>query len=115
MAISPGPYSWRARSPCRRTRGEFEADATASESRRLYAVNTGMRKSEILGLRWERIDLSTSRITLYETKSGKPRGVPLNSAVYDTLVALQPAAERRVGLVFRRSAERAGGRSERPL
>jgi len=45
------------------------------------ALNTGMRKAEILGLEWERVDLSTSRLTLYKTKSGKPRGVPINRAV----------------------------------
>ena len=77
------------------------------------AVNTGMRKAEILGLTWERIDLSTSRITLYRTKSGKPRGVPMNSAVYGTLVALQPDAAQRAGLVFRRSADRAWGQIRR--
>jgi integrase len=73
------------------------------------AINTGMRKSEILGLAWERIDLSTGRLTLYPTKSGKPRGVPMNSAVYGALLALQPDAEQRVGVVFRRSADRAWG------
>jgi integrase len=66
------------------------------------ALNTGMRKAEILGLEWERVDLSTSRITLYRTKSGKPRGVPLNGAVYDALVALEPDAARRQGRVFAR-------------
>ena len=54
------------------------------------AVHTGMRKGEILGLEWERVDLSSARITLYRTKSGKPRGVPINRAVYDALIALEP-------------------------
>jgi len=66
------------------------------------AVNTGMRKGELLGLEWERINLSTSGITLYRTKSGKPRGVPINQAVYDALVGLEPDPQRRAGLVFRR-------------
>jgi integrase len=39
------------------------------------AVHTGMRKAEILGLEWERVDLGSARLTLYKTKSGKPRGV----------------------------------------
>jgi hypothetical protein len=30
------------------------------------------------------VDLSSARLTIYKTKSGKPRGVPLNRAVYDT-------------------------------
>ena len=41
------------------------------------AVNTGMRKAEILGLEWERVDFSTSRLWVEHTKSGKPRGVPI--------------------------------------
>jgi integrase len=73
------------------------------------ALNTGMRKSEILGLEWERVDLATSRITLYQTKSGKPRGVPLNRACYDALIALEPAAANRSGLLFRKSDSRAWG------
>jgi integrase len=66
------------------------------------ALNTGMRKGEILDLAWERVDLATSRITLYRTKSGKPRGVPLNRAVYDGLVALEPDSTRGEGPVFKR-------------
>ena len=50
----------------------------------ILTINTGMRKAEILNLQWERIDLGAdygfnARITLYDTKSGKPRGVPLNN------------------------------------
>jgi integrase len=92
---------------CRRSRNPYLAAIVT------IAVNTGMRKAEILGLTWERLDLSTSRITLYRTKSGKPRGVPMNSAVYGTLVALQPDAAQRAGLVFRRSADRAWGQIRR--
>jgi integrase len=66
------------------------------------AINTGMRKGEILGLEWERVNLSSARITLYETKGGAPRGVPINRAVYDALIALQPSADRRTYLVFKR-------------
>jgi integrase len=64
------------------------------------ALNTGMRKAEIVGLEWERIDLATARITLYRTKNGKPRGVPINDAVYAALIALEPDAARRVGRLF---------------
>jgi len=40
----------------------------------VLAINTGMRRSEILELCWEQIDLSSARISLYETKNGTPRG-----------------------------------------
>ena len=45
------------------------------------ALHTGMRKAEILGLEWARVDLSTSRLTLYKTKSGKPRGITKSGGV----------------------------------
>jgi hypothetical protein len=32
-------------------------------------------------------------------KSGEPRGVPINRAVYEVLIALEPAPERRQGRV----------------
>ena len=72
------------------------------------AIHTGMRKAEILGLEWERIDLSSARITLYRTKSGKPRGIPINRAVYEVLIALEPDPARQ-GLLFKKRDQRAWG------
>lgn len=70
----------------------------------LIALHTGMRKSEILGLAWERVDFARGVLRLEQTKSGRRREVPMNRAVYDALIALPgPKAE---GLVFRK---RAGG------
>ncbi len=81
--------------------------AAGAESRNPYlrtimivALNTGMRQQEILGLEWERIDLSSARITLYQTKSGKPRGIPINRDVYEALIALEGDAAKRTGLLF---------------
>jgi integrase len=77
------------------------------------AINTGMRKGEILGLEWERVDVATARITLYQTKSGKPRGVPMNRAVYDALTALEPDAAKRQGFLFRKRDDRRWGQIRR--
>ncbi len=73
------------------------------------AVNTGMRKGEILGLEWERVDFPTSRLVLTHTKSGKPRGVPMNQAVYEALTALEPDQAKRQGLIFRKASGAAWG------
>ncbi len=39
----------------------------------VLAVSTGMRKGEILGLRWQDIDFARYRITLDQTKNGERR------------------------------------------
>jgi integrase len=88
---------------CRESRNPYLAAIV------ILAVNTGMRKGEILGLEWERINVSTSTINLYQTKSGKPRGVPMNRAVYDALMALEPMPARRRGLLFTKRDHRAWG------
>lgn len=43
----------------------------------LLALSTGMRRNEILSLRFSQIDLANGKIYLYETKNGEARGVPL--------------------------------------
>jgi len=87
---------------CRESRNRYLAPVVT------LALHTGMRKGEILGLEWERVDLSTARLTLVQTKSGKPRGVPIGRAVYDALIALEPDPERRRGRVFPRGNDRRG-------
>lgn len=52
------------------------------------AINTGLRRSELLGLTWDRADLSRGIIRLEVTKSGKRREVPLNAEPYAALVSL---------------------------
>ena len=61
-----------------------------------------------MGLKWERISLAkdlgfNARITLYDTKNGEPRGVPLNTDAIAALTALEPAADNRIGSVFKRA------------
>jgi len=52
------------------------------------ALNTGMRKSEIIDLKWSNVDLDNDLITLHatNTKSKKLRRVPLNSVLRRTLL-----------------------------
>lgn len=72
------------------------------------AINTGMRKGEIMGLTWERVDLARdmgfgATITLNDTKNGEPRGVPLNKQAVAALASVEPDHARREGRVFKRS------------
>ena len=42
-----------------------------------FAIETGMRRSEILKLKWQDINLETGLALLYDTKNGEDRKVPL--------------------------------------
>ncbi len=62
----------------------------------IVALNTGLRRGELLGLTWERVDLSRGVIRLELTKSGRRREVPMNDDSYRALVGLDPKAHGRV-------------------
>jgi integrase len=62
------------------------------------ALETGLRRGELLGLTWDRVDLSRGVLRLEVTKSGRRREVPMRQAVYDVLAG-QPAP--REGRVFK--------------
>jgi len=62
----------------------------------VVALNTGLRRSELLGLTWERVDLSRGVIRLEVTKSGKRREVPLNAESYAALVSFNQRESARV-------------------
>ncbi len=51
----------------------------------VIALNTGMRRGEILNLRWNDIDFDKYYIFIKEAKSGVARKVPMNSLVAETL------------------------------
>ncbi len=64
------------------------------------AVNTGIRKGEILALAWERVDFARGVLRLEQTKSGRRREIPMNQAVYEALSSL--AGPKAEGHVFRK-------------
>lgn len=45
----------------------------------LFALHTGMRKGEILGLRWSAVDLEQGVITVGGGKTGRLRSIPVNA------------------------------------
>jgi integrase len=55
----------------------------------IIALNTGMRRGEILSLKWSEIDLGRGIIHLTRTKSGRPREIPISSVVRQELLNLQ--------------------------
>src|SRR5262249_27765911 len=74
------------------------------------AAVTGMRRGEILGLRWLDIDLAGGRILLPQSKNGEGRVAYLNEAARTVLGSLPPGVHTEkpfpyrgdwVGLAFR--------------
>jgi integrase len=49
------------------------------------ALNTGMRKGEILSLKWDNVDLRHGFILLEKTKNGERREIPINETLRATL------------------------------
>jgi len=63
----------------------------------VLALSTGMRQGEIMGLTWDDVDLHQGRITLYETKNGEIRVVPLVGKALELLqVKAKAKAEEKI-------------------
>jgi integrase len=61
----------------------------------MLAVETGMRRSEILSLRWKHIDFKSRSLLIYQTKNGYSRILPLTDAV-SLIVAMVPVKGHRL-------------------
>ena len=81
---------------------------TAEEEKRLFAqltgrrdhirsivtiaLNTGMRRGEILGLQWEHVNFLARTIFIARSKTGRTRTIPINDIVFKELMALKQDA-----------------------
>lgn len=82
----------------------------------LLALETAMRRGELLSLRWENIDLAKQVAFLPDTKNGDSRSVPLSKAAVGLLQGLPRSIDGRVFATtadavkkaFSRAVERAG-------
>ncbi|HVI52076.1 MAG TPA: site-specific integrase [Candidatus Sulfotelmatobacter sp.] len=68
----------------------------------IVALETAMRRSELLGLLWRHVDLAQRTAHLPETKNGRGRTVPLSPRAAEALAALPRSID---GLVFPVSLE----------
>ena len=78
----------------------------------VLAIETAMRRAELVNLRWEFIDIPKRRIHLVESdsfsiKNGTSRVIPLSKRAIDALEAYQPDPEKRKGQVFEGLTEEA--------
>ena len=62
----------------------------------VVAIETAMRRGEILGLRWEHVDLDQQTAFLLFTKNGKSRHVPLSKRAVATLLEIDRSSDGRV-------------------
>lgn len=56
------------------------------------AIGTGLRKGDILRLRWDQIDFRSNVITLYQQKTGEPIEIPMFSLTREVLWKLRANA-----------------------
>jgi len=67
----------------------------------IIALNTGMRKGEILGLTWEDIDYENALIHLADSKSGERADIIMNSTVVNALKGYQDKPAARDEKIFK--------------
>lgn len=59
----------------------------------VVALNTGMRRGEILGLKWHDIDFRRDIIYLFRTKNDERREIPMNETVKTALIKVRKHPE----------------------
>lgn len=58
------------------------------------AINTGMRRGELMALTWNDLDISNRHIYIRHSKSGKGRVIPMNQAVLEVVLSLKKSSDR---------------------
>lgn len=86
-------------------RGALLAACKASTSRFLLpvvvlAISTGMRRGEIMSLRWSRVDLQRGQMLLTETKNDTSRAIPLSGLALQLMRDLARVRRIDTDLVF---------------
>lgn len=93
----------------RRLDGTYEIGGTRNPWLKpivLLALETAMRMSELLSLQWSDIDLHKRTATLWETKNGDKRVVPLSKAALGLLAGLARSIDGRVFPTTREAVKR---------
>lgn len=57
------------------------------------ALHTGMRKSELLNLKWEQVNLEHGIISLLDTKNHERRDIPMNETAKGTMRGIERKGE----------------------
>jgi integrase len=59
----------------------------------ITALNTGMRRGEILSLRWKDVDLNNRKLTVKKTKNNEIRVIPINQTLHQELSTLLKSSD----------------------
>jgi integrase len=81
----------------------------------VLAVETAMRRGELVKIKWEHLDLKNRTLHIPETKTGVPRDVPLSGAAVEVLMSVSRVDDivfnirpDSVSQAFERACKRAG-------
>jgi len=83
----------------------------------ITALHTGMRRGEILNLKWQDIDFVRKILTIHKSKNGEKRSIPLSQTLYHTLKNIKvvnisgtvfPISVRSLREAFDMTLEKAG-------
>lgn len=102
--------------------GESDLLASAAATSAWYlrplitlAVETGIRRGELLSIRWKDVDQTARTIRILKTKNGHPRTIPLTPRAVEILASLErkdervfPVTPNAVHLAWERLRRRAG-------
>ncbi len=66
----------------------------------LFAINTSLRRGEILNLRWDRVDLFRRIILIFEQQNRGKDTLPLNSTALDVLTERYKVKSKKTSYVF---------------
>ncbi|MDT8440648.1 MAG: site-specific integrase [Desulfuromonadales bacterium] len=68
----------------------------------VLAISTGMRRGEILGIRWGDIDFDRGQVVLHKTKNKERRTVAITGLALEVLIKARTGEEKVSDFVFRR-------------
>jgi integrase len=66
----------------------------------VLAISTGMRRGEIMNLRWRQVDLKRGQIILHDTKNGSPRAIAVSGLALAMLADVSKVRRIETDLVF---------------
>lgn len=92
----------------RTAEGFYEAGGCRNEYVRplvMLAIETAMRRGELLSLQWQDVHLADRFVRLHDTKNGEARDVPLSTRAVSTLAELSTRPRHISGRVFPISPE----------